>query len=135
MTTAIYKRKGRSCKAEKERNEKMNMMLIFDVIMIFLGAVILIQGIQMKRKNEMSGLFVPAEEMTKCKDISGFCKAMFPKVMIFGIISTGFGIQGLINDTVYPFGKGVTLIVLVVFIGAWIWFSMVLKKEKEKYLH
>lgn len=78
-------------------------------------------------------LFVPVEEMTKCKDQPGFIAFLFPRAIIFGIVSAIFGIEGVCNDMFLNLGQIVNVIMIVVFIVAWVWFSMQLRKGKEKF--
>ena len=49
-----------------------DMMVIFDVIITIMGSYIIFSTIKMKKDGMVPNLFVPVEEMTKCKDQPGF---------------------------------------------------------------
>ena len=98
-----------------------DMMVIFDVIITIMGSYIIFSTIKMKKDGMVPNLFVPVEEMTKCKDQPGF------------IVSAIFGIEGVCNDMFLNLGQIVNVIMIVVFIVAWVWFSMQLRKGKEKF--
>ena len=51
-----------------------DMMVIFDVIITIMGSYIIFSTIKMKKDGMVPNLFVPVEEMTKCKDQPGFSR-------------------------------------------------------------
>ena len=110
-----------------------DMMVIFDVIITIMGTYIIFSTIKMKKDGMVPNLFVPVEEMTKCKDQPGFIAFLFPRAIIFGLVSAIFGIEGVCNDMFLNLGQIVNVIMIVVFIVAWVWFSMQLRKGKEKF--
>ena len=90
-----------------------DMMVVFDAIMTILGVYIVFS--------------------TRCKDVEGFIAYLFPKGMGIGLIGTGFGIVGICNDAFANLGQIVNVIALVIFIAAWVWFSVQFRKGKEKF--
>lgn len=110
-----------------------DMMVVFDAIMTILGVYIVFSTIKMKKEGLVPTLFVPVEEMTRCKDVEGFIAYLFPKGMGLGLIGTGFGIVGICNDALANLGQLVNVIALVIFIAAWVWFSVQFRKGKEKF--
>ncbi len=110
-----------------------DMMVIFDVIITIMGSYIIFSTIKMKKEQMVPNLFVPVEEMSRCKDTSGFIAYLFPRGIIFGLVSVAFGIEGVCNDMFLNLGQIVNVIMIVIFIAAWVWFSMQLRKGKEKF--
>ena len=117
-----------------------NIMLIFDIIVLVLGIYILYQARYMKMNQEVPSLFVAPEEMQRCRNKKGFIQFFYSKAMIFGIVDLIFGLEGIYNDflstvnTALPqLNDIVNDIVLLVFLGVWIWFSIQLRKGKSEF--
>lgn len=115
--------------------DSMGFMVAFDVVIAVLGAYVVIMSVMMKKKKEIPGIFVSAEEIKNCKDETGFCNYLFLKALIFGIVCMIFGIIDFIIDYgIYPNApKTLNIILLVLFLVVWFWFSWSIKKGKEKY--
>lgn len=114
--------------------DSMSFMVAFDVVVAVLGVYIVIRSILMKNKQEIPSIFVPTEEIKNCKDAPGFCNFIFPKAFIFGLVCVVFGVI----DFVFDYGiintpKYINVILLIVFLAVWFWFSWSLKKGKEKF--
>lgn len=110
------------------------MMPIFDVIITLLGAYILYTAVKMKSEMKMPPLFVTPEEMRTCKNEKGFVNYLYGRVVAFGLIDLLFGLEGLFSDLVYDLGTAVNAVLVVVFVAAWIWFSVQLRKGREEFL-
>jgi hypothetical protein len=114
---------------------KMSFSIIFDVILLFLGIYIIYAGCKMKKEQQVGTLFVAQEELMRCKDVEGFVAFLFPKTLVFGGISLLFGVQGLCNDMIYAMPQWVNVLMIVLFLAAWVWFSAMLRKGKGKFLN
>jgi hypothetical protein len=112
----------------------MDITVIFDVILLFLGLYIMMTSVRMKKDGQVSTLFVTREELSRCRDMAGFVTYLYPRAMVFGVVSILFGIQGLYNDLVQAMAGWVNGLMVVLFLAAWGWFSVSLRKGKEKYL-
>ena len=124
-----------------------SFMILFDIIATVLGIYVIFRSIVMKKKKEIPVLFVGADDVKNCKDPEGFCNFLFPRALVFGIVCVVFGVVafyldgGLARFNVYvgeslatpSWGKTVNIILLVIFLASWFWFSFGIKKGKEKF--
>lgn len=113
---------------------KINVMLVFDIIITALGIIVITTGFTSIKKGIVTAFFLPEEDLRKVKDKNALCQYLFPIVESFGGICLMFGIESLINDTFYPLPKLVYLASVFLFITAWLWFSMMLKKARDKFV-
>ena len=114
-------------------------MLIFDVLMIVIGAVIIGHGINMNSKKKVPVFFVPQEELKECTDMPGFVKYLLPRVLTFGVVCLLFGAVNLALDLVFAKIDTIPLRIvnyasLVILLVTWFWFSAQLRKGKEKFI-
>lgn len=115
--------------------DAFHMTLVFDVIILLLGIYLIISAVKMKKSGEISGLFLSSQEQLQCKDKRGFASFLFPRVMVLGGVAASFGIQGMCNDLLFPMGKAVNAVMVILFLVAWGWFSVSLRKGKKTYLY
>lgn len=108
-----------------------DMMIVFDVIIAILGIYIIFMTYKMKKEQEVPGLFVAPEEMNRCRDKAGFINFLTPRGMAFGVIATAFGAEGIVNDLIVQMSQIINVVVILLFIVAWVWFSKQLRKGKE----
>lgn len=113
---------------------QMDFILVFDVIILLLGIYIIFSGIKMNMEKTVPTLFLSRDEVSRCRDTEGMVKFLFPRTLIFGGISALFGVQGLYNDVTGAMSDWVNLVMMLIFLAAWVWFSMALRKGKETYL-
>lgn len=112
----------------------MNVMLIFDVIIIVFGAYMIFQGLGMKKKGEISSILITPEEILKCKDKKGFISDIYWKEAVFGGVVILVGILGLINDLVCELGV-LNTVRIVGFLVMFLWFQTSLQKARGKFLY
>ena len=110
-----------------------NIMLIFDVIILALGIYVVYSAEKMRKDRKVPELFVSSQEMKACVNELGFINFLFPKALAFGLACVLFGLEGLYNDFIYDFGKAVNAAEIIIFIGAWIYFSVMLRKGRNEY--
>ena len=112
-----------------------DMMLIFDVIMAVLGVYLLTAAVKMKRTKRVPTLLVPEQELKRCRHPEDFAAFMAPKTRTFSIVILIFAAQGLVNGLLKTgrVGTVCNVVMLIVFIANWGWFSSKLQKGKEKY--
>lgn len=117
--------------------DSLGFMVAFDIVIAILGCYIVVRSILMKKKKEIPTIFVVAEEARGCKDVPGFIDYLFPKAMLFGIVCCIFGIIDFVIDygiyTNTP--KYVNVVLLVLFLIVWFYFSWSIKKGKEKFFN
>ena len=110
------------------------VIIIFDVIVLFLGAYLIFCAVKMKKKDEIPPILLAPKELSLCKNPYGFIDNMFPFLLIFGIVCVIFGALNILGDTVLDFPRIVYGISVVVLIAVWIWFSMMLKRAKAEFM-
>ncbi len=115
-----------------------NIMLIFDLVIAGLGVYLLYSAITMRKEKEVPEMFVAKEEASRCEDKHAFASYMFPKTMVFAITSLVSGILCFLADTkLLPLNKKsgniFGIVMLLVFLAAWLYFTIFLKRAKEKY--
>lgn len=111
----------------------INFMLVFDVIVFFLGIYVVYQSERMKKEGKVPEMFVSSQEMKRCINERGFIQFLYPKSLGFGIVCVLFGVEGFYNDFIYDLGNAVNAAVIIIFIGVWIYFSLMLRKGRNEY--
>ena len=97
----------------------MDVMLVFNVVVALFGAYMIWSALQMKKSGKINSMVLAQEELKKVKDTKGF--------MIVGVL-------GVLNETVMPIGKA-SILEVIIFLAAFIWFQNSLAKAREKFLH
>ena len=87
----------------------------------------------MKNQKLVQPFLVAEQELRRCKDQAGLSEFLFSRIVIFSVILLLFGIQGLINDLAVDMGRAVNVVMILVFLGGWIWFSAELRKGRKKF--
>lgn len=113
----------------------MDIMPIFDAIVLFMGLKILVTAIRGRKTNEVDPLFVPTQDMVHCRDRIGFSKYLMPKCIFLGAFCEVFAALMLINDFVYDFGRIVNAVLLISFLVVFFWFTYALRKGRKEFLH
>lgn len=111
----------------------MNIMIVFDIVIIGFGLYMIAAGLKMKKTGEISPMVLAEEEMKKCKDKAGFISYIYWKEAVFGAVMIVTGILGLVNELVKSLGK-FSYVELVVFLAVFLWFSRELGTARGKYL-
>ncbi len=110
----------------------MEMMTLFDVIILIFGIYMIGSGIKMMRTKEPSSVVIAKEELVKCKDPAGMAEFLCRKEMFFGAVFVMSGILGLISDLWADLGW-LNIVQLVMFVISFIWFQGQLRKAREKF--
>ncbi len=110
----------------------IDVIKIFDVIVLALGVFLLVSAFQLKQ-GIVPKTFIPAQTMTRCFNKEGMVKRLFPVTLLFAFVSMAYGIYGILFDfhilTVEnQLISVLNVLFIVVFITTWIVFSRVLKK-------
>ena len=64
----------------------------------------------------------------------GFIDFLYWREMLFGALVLIVGVLGVLNETVMPIGKA-SILEVIIFLAAFIWFQNSLAKAREKFLH
>ena len=111
----------------------MNVMIIFDAIMTVLGAYLLFMAQKMKKEKRVPSFLIAEQELMRCRDQKGLAEYLFLRIIAFSVVILLFGICGLVNDLAVDLGNAVNIVMILIFLAAWIWFSMELRKARKKY--
>lgn len=110
----------------------MEMMTLFDVIILIFGIYMIGSGVKMMRTKKLNSVVVAKEELVKCKDEAGMAEFLCRKEMFFGAVFVMAGALGLVSDLYVDLGW-LNIVQLVVFVASFIWFMGQLRKAREKY--
>jgi len=107
-----------------------SMWSIVDIIFVGSGLYMLYACFLMKTTGEVKASFLMSKdvELRKCKDLEGYKTFIFPKLLIFGIMTFLYGLMGLVNTYVTPVPMAVNMVVMAVFMVILIWFAVQSKK-------
>lgn len=111
----------------------MNVMIIFNVVILGFGIYMIAAALKMKKTGEISSAVITEEEIAKCKDKQGFVEFMYWREAAFGVMVALVGALGLLDDLVVSLGV-INIIVMVVFLIGFFWFQTGLRKAREKFL-
>ena len=99
-------------------------MLVFNVVVALFGAYMIWSALQMKKSGKINSM----------KDTKGFIEFLYWREMLFGALVLIVGVLGVLNETVMPIGKA-SILEVIIFLAAFIWFQNSLAKAREKFLH
>lgn len=108
-------------------------MTIFDLFIAIMGIYMIMEAFKMKRTGEISKTVVNEKEINHCKDKKGFIDFVYTKAIVFGVILMLYGILDYVNKHIYSFGVVLDIVMLVVFIGGFVWFMKQLSKARGKF--
>ena len=97
----------------------MDSLLIMDIVITILGCYLFFNAVQMKKTERISAMIVPEQEAAKCKDKKGYIRFVFPRMVIFSVITIITGIAGVIDSKVYPipYWNWLEMVIVVIVIG------------------
>ena len=110
------------------------VIIIFDCLVLLLGAYLIFNAVKMKKTDTIPPILLAPKELELCKNPYGFVDYMFPFLLIFGIICVLYGVVSIVGDALLSFPRIVDGVAVVVLIGAWIWFSVMLKRAKARFM-
>ncbi|MCR4611550.1 MAG: hypothetical protein K5644_06600 [Lachnospiraceae bacterium] len=110
------------------------VLIIFDVIVLLLGVYLIFNAIKMKKTDTIPGILLAPKELKMCKNPYGFIDYMFPFLLVFGIVCTLFGIVSVLGDGLLDFPAIYNGISVLILLTVWVWFSMMLRKAKTKFM-
>lgn len=110
----------------------MNMMVIFDVIVVAFGIYMVASALKMNRSGEISSMLVSKEEIGKCKDKNAFIRNIYKKEAAFGVIMALVGILNLVDALVITI-KYANIAEMLVFLFAFLWFNRELRDARTDY--
>lgn len=111
----------------------MDVMLIFDIILVVFGLYMVGAALLMRKKGRISSVMLTPEEITKCKNSDGFIAYMYGREIIFGGIVAVMGVLGLLNDLVLELSF-YNVIEMLLFLGVFLWFQGELSKARANFV-
>lgn len=111
----------------------MDIMTIFDAIILVFGIYMVVAGLNMKKTGKISSAVITPEEILKCKDKAGFIDFMYWKEAAFGGLVALVGLLGLINDLVISLGM-LNVVEMIAFLVAFAWFQHQLRAARKLYI-
>lgn len=118
--------------AEK-RGRKMDVMFLFDIVIMLLGIHMIFAAFKMHKTGEISPVIITPEEIARCRNKSGFIAFMYWKEAVFGGVLTAVGALGVLNDKVISL-NAYNVIELLVFLAVFLWFQEELRKARAKFI-
>lgn len=110
----------------------MDIMLVFDAIVIVFGIYMIASASGMKKKGVINEVILTKEEISKCKNKEGFIDYMSWRENAFGVIAVLLGISGIINKLLWKAGAW-NIMEMAVFIGVFFWFDSGLREARRKF--
>ena len=101
-------------------------MLVFDAVVALFGAYMIGSALHMKKSGRINSMVLAQEELKK--------EFLYWREMLFGALVLIVGVLGVLNETVMPIGKA-SILEVIIFLAAFIWFQNSLAKAREKFLH
>ena len=114
--------------------ENVNVISVIHVLLIVYGAYSLVSAGKMKRDREISQWLLSANELPRVRDRDGFCDAMTPPTLAFGLSCIIYGLIALFN-TYYLDNEILHFILLIAFLVCIIWYVTSLRKAKKEYIY
>lgn len=111
----------------------MNVMMVFDAVIIGIGAYMISAAVQMKHSGEISATILAKEDHGRCTDKKGFIDFIYKKEAGFGILTAVIGAVGLVGDLI-TLPRAVGVAGMLVFLAAFVWFQSEMKKAKAQFL-
>lgn len=109
------------------------VVLVFDVILVFLGFYACAAALRMKKTGIPSAILIPKEEQPYLKNAPQFCRKMYQPTVLFGCMSCVYGLTDLLNRCALklPF---LDLVSLACFLGVCYWYVKKLLAVKAEHL-
>ena len=112
----------------------MDVMMIFDVLMIGIGIYMIAAGLQMKKENTISKILLAEEELIKCKNTKAFISYIYWREAIMGVALVLYGAIGLLDKFVFKIGGILEYIPIVLLLIVFFWFYNGLQTARIKFL-
>jgi len=112
----------------------MDVMMIFDVVMIGIGIYMMAAAWGMKQKNEISPVLLAEEELIKCRNKEGFIAYIYWREIVMGAALFIYGIIRLLDKFVFMAGGMLDYILLAILLIIFFWFYKGLQDARAEFL-
>ncbi len=111
----------------------MDVMTIFNVVLIILGIAIIVSALNMKKSKQI-GMILAEEELYKCKDTVGFIEAVYRRQAVMGAAVIFYGGIEVLDKYILGIGGFLNYIPAVLVLIVFFWFYKGLQSAKSEYL-
>lgn len=114
--------------------EMDSMWGIIGVVVAACGVYALYSFIVMKKNGSISAALLLGKDCTEnmCKDKENYIKKVAPALLIFGIVTTIYGVLDIIHCYVYSMPV-VDTCGMIIFLAVLVWFAVYTTKLKKQY--
>lgn len=112
----------------------MDIMIIFDAVMIFLGIYMIVAALNMKKKNEIGTVILAEEEAVRCKDKEGFIAYIYWREAVVGGALILYGAAGLLDKYIFKIGGLLNYIPAVLLLAAFFLFYKGMQSARALFL-
>ena len=112
----------------------MDVMMIFDIVMIGLGLYMMIAAWNMKKKNEIGSVILAEEELARCKDKAGFIAFIYWREAVLGGALMIYGVIGLLDKFIFKAGSMLDYISVILLLVFFAWFYQGLQSARRQFL-
>lgn len=111
----------------------MDIMTVFDGIMVIAGLYMAAAGLRMKKSGRIGSVILAEEELGICRDPEGWIAFMYWRETVFGIILALAGASGVANDLFFSTGFWDYMKMALIF-SVFCWFYAGLYRARREYL-
>lgn len=112
----------------------MDVMMIFDVVMIGLGVYMMITAWNMRRKNEIGTMVLAEEELARCNDKEGFITYIYWREAVMGGALIMYGVIELLDKYIIKIGGVLDYVPIVILLIVLAWFYKCLQNARKQFL-
>lgn len=112
----------------------MDVMMIFDVVMMGIGVYMMLAAWNMRRKNEIGTVILAEEELANCKDKAGFITYMHWREAVMGGALILYGAIGLLDKYILKIGSVINYVSVAGLLIIFAWFYKSMQSARERYL-
>lgn len=112
----------------------MDVMMIFDVVLIVLGICMTVSAFNMKKSNQI-GMILAEDEVNKCKDTAGFIECIYRRQAVMGAVLFLYGGIGLLDKYILGIGGPLNYIPGILVLLVFLWFYKGLQMARAEYLY
>lgn len=113
----------------------MDVMMIFELVMMGIGIYMLIAAFNMKKKNEIGTVILAEEEVLRCSDKTGFITYIYWREAVLGSALILYGVVGLLEQYVFQVGRVLDFVCIVILLVIFGWFYNGLQNARKKFLY
>lgn len=113
----------------------MNVMIIFGAAMIFIGMYLMVQAVKMKKRGELIGNPILAEEEAgRCKDKEGFIAYIYRRELLTGMAVMIMGAAVIIKELAEATVLAANLVIFAALLVV-LWFFYSLSEARSTFLY